>query len=85
MIMMFVQETPEVPAPLDAPLGTPDSAVAAAVAMQFATSAAADSLALSGAVLSGSSNAVSVVQQHPEAAAAQLEAWREVRIVCNMQ
>ena len=81
-----MQETPEAPAPLGAALCTPDSAAAAAAAaMEFATSAAADSLALSGAVLS-TGKAVSsgagtapVSQQAPEAAAAQLEAWREVR------
>lgn len=82
---MFLQETPEAPAPLGAALCTPDSAAAAAVALEFATSVAADSLALSGAVLSTGKAATSsggtmpAIQQPPEAAAAQLEAWREVR------
>ena len=84
MKRMSMQETPEAPAPLGAPLGTPDSAGAAAAAMEFATSVAVDSLALSGAVLStgkGASsgkNTAPASQQPPEAAAAQLEAWREV-------
>lgn len=71
------------PAPMDAPLDTPGSAdAAAAAAMKFATSAEADSLALSGAVLSpgsgGSIDATSAAQQDSESVAAQLEAWREV-------
>lgn len=74
------QETPEEPKPLDASLDTALESPDAAAARQFATSSAADSIALTGAVLSAAEAAPSALPTNPEAAAAQLEAWREVRV-----